>query len=206
MHAVIQSMSMLPRLVAILATLSACSPSKVSSPPTSETEAPSLPASGPTSKPRADLTSVINLPSAENGIALGENRTGINYVSKDRATCNGTQPCPCASPDLFHGKSALARMGINNQHVRAGTPCLLADYDGNGFTDAAFIEVTERKEKRVVVLMFDNVGLSAVFELPKTVQQLALRKGTGKTLLSPGDQTVFVFIEDKFRVGLSPTQ
>lgn len=88
-----------------------------------------------------------------------------------------------------------------------GTPCLLADFDGNGFTDAAFLGSGSENRSPVVVLMFDEVGLSATIDLPKPIQDLALSQGAKDraAIMDPTEPRV-VFLHDgsRFRMGTRP--
>ncbi len=223
MRAVIHSMYTVLRLVILFAIFCGCRPAgplppdtlthtsqPVSAPtsqPTSAATPTSQPTSGPVSASQPAPRPVTPLPPAKNGVQLGKNNTGIDYQSSERSSCDGTQPCSCAAPTLFHGLSALTRIGIHKEDLQPpGTPCLLADFDGNGITDAAFFEATTQPERRVLVLMFDDVGLSSVEELPKPVAQLNLIPGPNKALLSSGENLVFVYSKNRFRLGVVPTQ
>lgn len=195
-------------VLAALVAAAACRPAPSSAPegPTGEASAsvssPSphpasapgaAPASLPTSAPRA----ATPLPAAASGAPLGENRSGVDYVG----ACGGTRPCQCRAADLFHGRNALERLGIDETSRREGTACLLADLDGNGHTDAVFLGEPKAGLRSAVALLFDGVGLSAVLELPKPVRSLALSAGIpGRASLADGD-IVFLVREGKIVMG-----
>ncbi|MEM7674923.1 MAG: hypothetical protein AAF449_02860, partial [Myxococcota bacterium] len=56
-----------------------------------------------------------------------------------------------------------------------GTLCIIADFDGNGVDDLAFVDDKYKDPQvaaRVAVLMFDRIGLMATTMLPKRVLRL----------------------------------
>lgn len=119
--------------------------------------------------------------------------------------CPGTEPCACRGV-VTYGRNALQQIGITPQALAAGTPCLIADFDGNGFNDFAFVDPTfghPTLAARVQVLLFDEVGLKATAILPKRVRALGLAPAAdGRTaLVEPGltaERYHFVYRDDRF--------
>jgi hypothetical protein len=187
------------RFALALLLLAACTksdPSAASATAASDPE----PASQPASRP----ASPVPAPAAK--VPTGDNRSGIAYGGEDPSACRGEAPCPCVAPELFHGRNALARIGITPEDLAAGTPCLLADFDGNGHTDAAFLGDLEAELHPVRVLFHDAVGLEATAELPKPVRRLALTAAVpGKAALADGE-VVFVFLDGRFRLAMRPPE
>ena len=173
-------------------------------PPGSAPSEPSRsePASQPATRPAAPL------PPADAAVPLGENRSGVTYTASIAAGCNGTAPCSCNTRELHYGRTALERIGIDTNLGSQPIPCLLADFDGNQHTDAAFLGPEDDGGRRpVVVLMFDEVGLDAAVDLPRPVENLALAGGlpTRAALKDPTlKDVVFVYDDGRFRAALKP--
>ncbi len=113
---------------------------------------------------------------------------------------------------LTFGQSALDKVGISIERLAAGTPCLIADFDGNGSDDIAFVDdrFTDPKlAAQVQVLLFDQVGLMATSMLPKRVQSLGLAPlQDGRTaLVEPGpaaERFRFVYRDGRFHFEVIP--
>lgn len=165
-----------------------------------QTTPSSAPASSPRRQPASAPKPPTPLPPAASGAPLGENRSGIDYVGE----CLGTRPCRCRAPELFHGRNALGRLGIDEVARTEGSSCLLGDLDGNGHTDAVFLGAPKSGLRPAIALMFDEVGLSAVLDLPKPVRSLALGASIpGRATLEDG-AIVFLVRDGKFVVGTKP--
>ncbi len=180
-----------------LAALSfACTQSELA--PPAQDPPPESAASMPATRP------AVPVPAARAPVPIGENRSGIDYAPADGQTCDGEAPCPCRAQELFHGVNALARIGVEASALEAGTPCLLADFDGNGHTDALFLAPPGPSGLSLAVaLLFDEVGLSATADVPKPVATLGLAEGVpGRAVLAGPDGVRFVFLDGRFRAAL----
>lgn len=166
-------------------------------------EAPAaVPASQPASQKKE--RPIIDVPPARSGAVRGINRSGIAYVETSSASCDGTQACSCVAPELFHGVNALTRVGVDRAALQNGTPCLLADFDGNGHTDAAFFGADASDPRAAVVLMHDAVGLSATHDLPKPVSAPRLERAAADKAAIVDGEVWFVLSGDRFRMGMRP--
>ena len=129
-------------------------------------------------------------------------RHQLAYRSK---SCPGDAPCVCEGA-LKYGQNALKKIGVTPKKLAGGTLCLLADFDGNGTQDAAFVDDKYGDPKlasQVQVLMFDQVGLMATAILPKRVRSLGLSAlSDGRTaLVEPGPMASrfrFVYADGQF--------
>lgn len=161
-------------------------------------QAASAPASQPASRP------VVSLPKPWVDVPLGENRSGIRYADPDES-CTGQKSCVCQAPELFHGRNALSRIGVGLEALTSGTPCLLADFDGNGHSDAVFLGAAQGEARPAVVLLFDSVGLSAVADLPKPISDVGLESGApGRALIGTPSGLLFVYADGGFKLGMRP--
>lgn len=164
-------------------------------PPAPVKAAPAAPASLPSSQPTS--RAAAPLPTHPKAAPLGENRTGTRY---EDPACTGETACACETASIFHGRSALARIGVDLEMGKA--PCLLADFDGNGHTDAAFFAKETEILSRGVVLFFDAGGLSAIADLPKSVAKpTSTADVPGKAVIADG-KAAFVWDGKRFVVGL----
>ena len=162
------------------------------SPPTNQPA--SQPASQPSSAPKRTEKA---LPPSAVAVPLGKHYADIRYVD---SVCPGTAACDCDASALFHGRNALLRLGWEEAQL-SELPCLLADFDGNGFTDAAFVG-PEPRPSPTEVLMFDDVGLSATVRLPRPVSELRLAEGApGKALLA-SKELLFIYSGERFQAAV----
>ncbi len=128
---------------------------------------------------------------------------GVVYID---GQCGADAPCPCRGV-LRYGQNALARIGITEKQLAAGTPCLIADFDGNQVDDLAFVDTNfgdPTQAAQVQVLLFDQYGLTAAVALPKRVRTLGVRTlADGRAaLVEPGPTEKkfrFVFEGKQFR-------
>ncbi len=123
-----------------------------------------------------------------------------NQIAYKDARCSGMQPCECVGT-IEYGQNALARIGVSEDDLARGTPCLLGDFDGNGFEDAAFLgkDYGKAPAAAVTVLLFDDVGLRSTLSFPKKVATLAVHSENGKVgLLETQSRLFFVYGDGKF--------
>ena len=156
------------------------------------------PASAPSSKKSTPL------PTPAKDTPLGKNFTKVDYQAEDRASCDGRKPCACSTRDLEFGRPALAQLGIPPAVLDTTVQCLLADYDGNGFTDLAVLGPKTKNRHSVKVLLFDEIGLSNIRELPKPVRHLSLDgKGShGQAILAGDDGVIFIYLNNRFQMAV----
>lgn len=115
-------------------------------------------------------------------------------------TCGGAGPCTCVG-ELIIGMQQLRGIGIEDDAMTKGTPCLLGDFDGNGHTDGAFLEpgLGDKPAVSVAVLMYDAGGVMLATKIPKKVTSLALlREADKQTLVEPEAAMRFDFTDGKF--------
>jgi hypothetical protein len=158
--------------------------------------------------PTTPATTPAATPAAKTSTAgVGQNKTGI---SQD--PCPGAEPCTCRGALAF-GIPAIQKLGLSEEALAAGTPCLIGDLDGNGFSDLVFVEPSYGKveggARQVVnasVLYFDHVGLTMIQEVPKKVALLSLEPAaTGMKLVAGSSEhrLVFELVEGRL-VGKKP--
>ncbi|MEL7369768.1 MAG: hypothetical protein AAFN74_12700 [Myxococcota bacterium] len=65
---------------------------------------------------------------------------------------------------------------MTRKQLATGTLCIIADFDGNGAEDIAFVDGKYKDPQtasQVAVLMFDRIGLMSTTTLPKRVLRIA---------------------------------
>ncbi len=154
--------------------------------------AASKPASAPASKPATPKKDRLGL----------LNASGLDYVNKD---CDGRAPCPCIGVlQKEYGKNSLAKIGLSATDLAKGVPCVMGDFDANGYTDVALLGKkygTKKDGKHVAagvqVLMFDELGLRATAPLPKRMTSLKMMPAPDNpkrsVLTEPGAEGVYYF-------------
>lgn len=150
--------------------------------PPSKPSPPPGPASQPASQPVA--------PPVVPAIRATDGSTNTSGMTQE--ACPSAEPCPCRGALQF-GLTALAKIGIGEEHLAGGTPCLIADLDKNGFSDLVFVDASYgrvegnvRQVASVTVLFFDGVGLRMIEELPKKVGVLSVDRGPEGSRLIAG--------------------
>lgn len=149
------------------------------------------PASQPASKPAVLEGSKPHEPAKE--------PSTVAYKDK---RCSGIAPCACAG-SIMYGQNAIAKIGISEEDLAKGTPCLLADLDGNGTEDIVFVGKDYGKAPAVPVrvLLFDDLGLRDTPLFPKKVTTLSVHEKDGKKgLLEPSSRLFFVYENGKFEM------
>ena len=133
------------------------------------------PSAEPTASPPAVASDAAPGAGAEAVKAHGgpKKARGVAYAD---ALCRGDRnPCTCTG-HMELGMNALRKIGLTPERLATGTPCLIADIDGNGHDDFVFLDEKyghPTLAARAQVLMFDEMGLMATAPLPKRVRNLA---------------------------------
>jgi hypothetical protein len=160
---------------------------------------PEQPASQPSSRPD-------DIPASQPDLDVGkaeahEPSDKKNQISYKDPRCSGIQPCEC-SGTIVYGQNAIAKIGLTEADLAAGTPCLLGDFDGNGHQDVAFVEKSFGKAAAgVQVLLFDELGLRDTPAFPKKVNALAIHTKDGKVgLLETTSRLFFRYQDGKFEM------
>ena len=102
----------------------------------------------------------------------------------------------------MYGQNAIAKIGITEDDLAKGTPCILGDFDANGVQDVAFVSKDFGKTAAsVCVLLFDELGLRDTPAFPKKVNTLSIHTKDGKVgLLEANSRTFFHYQDGKFEM------
>lgn len=181
-------------LLLIGLTLVACK-GEEKSPDPAKGSAPLQPKEAPASQPASK-------PAALEGSQPHEPAKAASTVAYQDKRCSGLAPCTC-SGTIMYGQNAIAKIGITEEDLAKGTPCLLADLDGNGKQDIVFVgkDYGKAPAVAVTVLLFDDLGLRDTPIFPKKVTTLSVHEKDGKKgLLEPSSRLFFVYENGKFEM------
>src|SRR5688572_19201561 len=121
-------MRMLPwLLIALFSCKEPPPPAPPPAPPAPPAPPPAAPASEPASQPNLDMGKA----------EAHEPSDKKNELAYKDPRCSGMQPCECVGT-IVYGQNAIAKIGVTEDDLAKGTPCLLGDFDANGHQDVAF--------------------------------------------------------------------
>ena len=161
----------------------------------------------PAPPPEAEPAKQPDTPASQPELDIGQaNKHGVptdkkNEIAYKDPRCGGMQPCECTGT-IVYGQNAIAKIGITEDDLAKGTPCILGDFDANGVQDVAFVSKDFGKTAAsVCVLLFDELGLRDTPAFPKKVNTLSIHTKDGKVgLLEANSRTFFHYQDGKFEM------